>query len=143
MTLPIAFIVDDDDDFREVLREVLHEEGYDVVEASNGAEAIAVLDTVTPDVMLIDLLMPVMNGWALFATVEGRPDLRSVPVVFLSAVPQMAPPGGSLILKKPLDLPGLTTLLNALRRAPASGEIAIKSAPRLPSEQAPRSVAKR
>jgi hypothetical protein len=74
--------------------------------------------------------MPVMNGWALFAAIEGRAELRSVPVVFLSAIPQMAPGGGSLILKKPLDLPAVLALLDGLRPGPSSSEIRLKASPR-------------
>jgi CheY-like chemotaxis protein len=130
MQVPIALIVDDDSDFRSVLGEVLGDEGYRVVEASNGNEALDVLDSLKPDVILVDLIMPVMNGWALFAAIEARNELRSTPVVFLSAVPHMAPGGGSLVVKKPLDLPALMTLLDALRPEPSSSEMRIKAAPR-------------
>jgi CheY-like chemotaxis protein len=130
MQLPIALLVDDDSDFRSMLAEVLGDEGYRIVEASNGSEALEVLDSLKPDVILVDLLMPVMNGWSLFASIEGRPELQMTPVVFLSAVPHMAPGGGSLILKKPLDLPTLMRLLAALRADPSSSEMRLKAAPR-------------
>ncbi len=127
---PLALIVDDDPDFRNVLCELLEDEGFRTTAAANGTEALEVLDSVTPDVILIDLIMPVMNGWSLFAHIDARPELNAVPIVFLSAVPQMAPAGGSLILKKPLDLPALLTLLDALRPAPTSGEMRIQASPR-------------
>ena len=130
MQLPIALIVDDDSDFRSVLGDVLGDEGYRIVEASNGNEALHVLDSLRPDVILVDLLMPVMNGWSLFAAIEARHELQSTPIVFLSAVPHMAPGGGSLVLKKPLDLPTLLTLLDALRPEPSSSEMRLKTAPR-------------
>jgi len=130
MQLPIALIVDDDSDFRSVLGEVLGDEGYRIVEASNGNEALRVLDALRPDVILVDLLMPVMNGWSLFAAIEARNELQSTPIVFLSAVPHMAPGGGSLVLKKPLDLPTLMTLLDALRPEPSSSEMRLKTVPR-------------
>jgi CheY-like chemotaxis protein len=127
---PIVLVVDDDADFRCLLGELLHEEGYHIVEAANGEEAIEVLDSLRPDVILADLVMPVVNGWSLFATIESRPELRDTPVVFLSALPQMAPAGGSLVLKKPLDLPNLLALLNALRPDPTSSTIPIQTAHR-------------
>jgi CheY-like chemotaxis protein len=130
MQPPIVLIVDDDSDFRSVLGEVLREEGYRIVEATNGEEAIQVLESLTPDLILVDLIMPVVNGWSLFAKIQSRKELRDVPVAFLSAVPQMAPGGGSLVLKKPLDLPALLTLLDAVRPAPSSNEIPLKTAPR-------------
>jgi CheY-like chemotaxis protein len=128
--MPIALIVDDDADFRSVLGELLQDEGYWIVEASNGKDAIRVLDSLKPDVILIDLLMPVMNGWSLFASIEERTELQAIPVVFLSALPHMAPGGGSLILKKPLDLPAMLKLLDALRPGKSSSEIRLKAAPR-------------
>ena len=131
MDPPLAFLVDDDTDFRTLFGEVLREEGYQVIEAANGMEAMALLDSHTPDVMLIDLAMPVMNGWALFAALERRPELRSVPVVFLSAMPHMAPGGGSLVIGKPLNVTSLTTLLAALRPGSPSGELPLKSSPRI------------
>ena len=131
MEPPLAFLVDDDNDFRTLFGEVLREEGYQVIEAANGMEAMALLDSHTPDVMLIDLAMPVMNGWALFAALERRPELRSVPVVFLSAMPHMAPGGGSLVIGKPLNVTSLTTLLAALRPNSPSGEVPLKTSPRI------------
>jgi CheY-like chemotaxis protein len=113
----VVLIVDDDADFRGVLADVLRDEGYRILDAANGEEALRVLDAVKPDVIVVDLLMPVLNGWSLFAAIEARTDLRSVPVVFLSAVPQMAPGGGSLVLRKPLDLPNLLSLLDVLSSA--------------------------
>jgi CheY-like chemotaxis protein len=128
--MPIALLVDDDADFRSVLGEVLEGEGYWIVQAANGREAMKVLSSLKPDVILIDLLMPVMNGWSLFAAIEERPELLTVPVVFLSALPHMAPGGGSLILKKPLDLPALMKLLDALGPGASPSEMRLKAAPR-------------
>src|ERR1700722_9735703 len=135
MSHPIALIVDDDADFRGTLADVLRAEGCHVVEAANGDEAIAVLDSLTPDVILLDLIMPVMNGWSLFTEIEGRPELRAVPVVFMSGVPQMAPGGGSLVLKKPFDLPTLLKLLDGVRCGPASSEFRLKSTGRTMSDE--------
>src|ERR1700733_9065245 len=112
MKAPIVLVVDDDSDFRSMLGEILQDEGCHVVEAADGEEALRVLESLVPDIVLVDLVMPVMNGWALFAAIEARPELRDARIVFLSGVPQMAPPGGLLVLKKPLDLPALMALLD-------------------------------
>jgi two-component system response regulator (stage 0 sporulation protein F) len=120
MQPPIALIVDDETDFRSLLGEVLRADGYVVVDAPDGAQALHILDCVIPDVMILDLRMPIMSGWELYSAVEGRPELRDVPVVFLSAVPQSAPDGGALIVRKPFDLRRLGTLLKALHPAPRS-----------------------
>jgi len=138
---PIVLLVDDDADFRCVLAEVLRDEGCHVVEAADGEEALTVLASVTPHVILLDLIMPVINGWSLFARLGQRPELQDVPVAFLSAVPQMAPGGGALVLKKPLDLPGLLQLVDAVRHDPTSSEIRLKTAP--PSDLGMRPSAKK
>jgi two-component system, cell cycle response regulator len=130
MSQPIVLVVDDDWDFRGTLAEILRDDGCHVLEASNGEEAIHVLDSLTPDLILVDLIMPVYNGWSLFAWIEGRAELRDVPVVFMSGVPQMAPGGGSLVLKKPFDLPTLMALLDGVGHAPASSEIRLKAVSR-------------
>jgi CheY-like chemotaxis protein len=138
---PVVLLVDDDDDFRSVLGEVLRDEGCHVLEAANGEEALAILNSVTPHAIFVDLIMPVLNGWSLSALLAMRQELNDVPVAFLSAVPQMAPPGGSLVLKKPLDLPGLLRLVDAVRHEPASSEIRLKTA--RPSNRADRHAAKK
>jgi CheY-like chemotaxis protein len=130
MSYPVVLIVDDDVDFRETLAEILRDESCHALEAANGEEAIQILDSLTPDLILVDLIMPVHNGWSLFAWIEGRPELRDVPVAFMSGSPQMAPGGGSLVLKKPFDLPTLLTLLEGVRHAPTSSEIRLKAVPR-------------
>jgi CheY-like chemotaxis protein len=112
---PIVLIVDDDADFRDTLAEVLRDEGHCIIEAGNGEEAIHILDSLKPDLVLLDLIMPVVDGWSLFDTIRARRELREVPIAFLSGVPSLAPPGGSLVLKKPLDLPGLLALIETVR----------------------------
>jgi CheY-like chemotaxis protein len=128
---PVALLVDDDADFRSLLGEVLRDEGYDVAEAANGLEAVALLESQKPDVMIVDLAMPVMNGWTLFAVLERKSELRSIPVVFLSAMPHMAPGGGSMVVGKPLNVTSLTKLLAALRPRTSSGDIPLKTSPRI------------
>jgi two-component system, OmpR family, response regulator len=130
MVQPIALIVDDDADFRSALAEILQSEDCHVVEAANGEEAITILDSVTPDVILVDLIMPVMSGWSLFDVIARREELRDVPVVFMSGAPQAAPEGGSLVLKKPFDLPTLLGLLRAVGHASPESAIRLKAVAR-------------
>lgn len=60
--MPCVLVVDDDDRIRTVVTEVLQDEGYDVVEATNGAAALERLATVQPAVILLDMRMPVKVG---------------------------------------------------------------------------------
>ena len=107
-------VVDDDADFREMLREVLMDEGCTVSEAANGKDALEMLGELTPDLILVDLMMPVMNGWDLFAALQCDARLSSVPVAVLSAVARMRPMGSRRNLSKPIDLPNLLGLLDTI-----------------------------
>jgi len=82
MPAPIL-VVDDDPDIQTTLRMVLEDEGYAVVVAATGAEALALLETTTPALVLLDLNMPVLSGWDFYAALE-RQHTR-VPVVIMTA----------------------------------------------------------
>lgn len=86
-TRPLLLCVEDEDDLRIDLVEELEEAGYTVLEAGNGAQAMAQLATVNPDLILCDVNMPVQNGYELLREIrETRPDLADVPFVFLTAL---------------------------------------------------------
>jgi CheY-like chemotaxis protein len=76
-----------------MFRQILVEAGHEVREAANGKEALEVLDAGwRPDLILLDLLMPVMNGWQLRAAQREREDLRDIPVVLVSGSPPRIQP---------------------------------------------------
>jgi len=78
-------VVDDDRDNRELLVELLTGEGYLVSSAGDGRLALAEARALRPDVILLDLMMPVMNGWEFRDAQLRDPRLASVPVVIVSA----------------------------------------------------------
>jgi CheY-like chemotaxis protein len=105
-------IVEDDFDIREALTQILEEEGYAVRGAANGREALDVAsDGAIPKLILLDLMMPVMNGWQFRAEQLKDPRLASVPVLVISADPHVQPKAASLgvagLLKKPISLDDL------------------------------------
>jgi CheY-like chemotaxis protein len=109
---PSVLVVDDDDSIREVLSEVLRDEGYDVVCASNGAQALDELRNHShPDLMLLDLMMPVMSGWELLELLQSSADLSRIRVVIVSA---MSAPGPYEHLAKPIDLDRLLATVSRL-----------------------------
>ena len=113
-----VLLVDDDEDIRDSLALVLRDEGYLVETACNGKEALNKLDSMpTPCVVLLDLMMPVMNGWKLLEHLEQRPHRFSV-VVVSAAVPP-APAGCAGCLRKPIDLNLLLSTVEEACRAPA------------------------
>ena len=114
-----VLVVDDEPQVRATVREALALEGYEVTEASNGAEALALLTTAQPDAIVLDLWMPVMDGWAFRRAQRAtHPD---IPVIVVSALDlsseRLEELDASAILGKPFDLDTLyAAVLNALPR---------------------------
>ena len=75
-------VVDDDSDIRRLLRELLERAAYDVVDAVNGREGLRALYSASPDLILLDVSMPELDGWQ---TLERIRDVSDVPVVMLTA----------------------------------------------------------
>lgn len=80
-------VAEDDDDNRDILRILLSLRGFDVVEAADGQQAVELARATRPDLILMDLKMPVLNGLAAARAIRQQPEphLRAVPIVALSA----------------------------------------------------------
>jgi CheY-like chemotaxis protein len=101
--MPYVLVVDDDEDIRVCLRELLADEGYRVETAVHGRQALDVLMRgERPCLVLLDLMMPVMDGVELLAHVRARPELSKIPVVVVSAASCAEPPEGTKLLRKPV-----------------------------------------
>src|SRR4051794_25561713 len=82
-----VLIVDDDSDLREALADIFQYEGYPVAACANGAAAIDYLEGgELPAVIVLDLMMPVMDGWTFRSRELSRPEWAAIPVIVLSAV---------------------------------------------------------
>jgi DNA-binding response OmpR family regulator len=77
-----VLVVDDDADIRGLVRELLERAGYEVVEGANGREGLRALYSASPDLVLLDVSMPELDGWQ---TLERIRDVSDVPVVMLTA----------------------------------------------------------
>lgn len=108
-----VLIVDDESDIRQAVAEVLAEEGHQVVAAGDGEEALAQIRAFHPELVLLDLMMPVMNGWEFRAAQKGDPDISEIPVVILSAMGREGAIDADGYIQKPFDL---EVLLSAVRR---------------------------
>jgi CheY-like chemotaxis protein len=101
-------IVEDDDDIREALTQILELEGYTVREAANGREALDISAREPPSLILLDLMMPVMDGWQFRAEQIKDPALAQIPVVVISAdagiQEKVASFGAASVLPKPISL---------------------------------------
>jgi len=78
-------IAEDEPDIRELVTFMLRFAGYEVVAASNGEDAVRTASREIPDLVLMDVRMPRMTGYDACRLMKANPDLREVPVVFLSA----------------------------------------------------------
>jgi two-component system cell cycle response regulator DivK len=78
-------VVEDDADNRRIVTKVLTVEGYTVIEAADGIEALAQARAERPDVILMDLALPNMDGWEATRQIKADPQLRHIPVIALTA----------------------------------------------------------
>lgn len=114
---PPVLVVDDDPDILEAVCDILEGEGYRVARARNGREALGQVDEERPLLILLDLMMPVMDGSAFAQALRGRERDRSIPIVVISADgdPQKAAALGARgFLAKPFDIDALLAEVAAL-----------------------------
>jgi len=115
----LVLVVEDDADFREALVSALEHAGYEVIATVNGAAALQLLQwQIVPSVVILDLMMPVMDGRTFREHQLADPALASIPVIVLSAEAKAAElgtsPGVHAVLRKPVDLEALLHALDAL-----------------------------
>ena len=131
--MPEVLVVEDDDAIRSLVAEVLQDDGYAVREATNGAEALEVLREARPDLIVLDLMMPVMDGWTFVSECQRMDWCGEVPILVTSAshdlprtAEQLREMGVKTCLAKPFDVDGLLALVQ--RYAPLPNTAAQSSA---------------
>jgi CheY-like chemotaxis protein len=111
-------VVDDETALRELVADVLTDAGYVVSTASNGDQAIAALQSTRPDVVLLDLVMPGMNGWEFLETCRATSASRGLPIVIMSGArdAQRAIATSTIVrlISKPFDLEELLATIQEL-----------------------------
>jgi len=83
-----VLLVDDDLTLREMYEERLQAEGFKIVQATNGEEALAKANEIKPNVILLDIMMPKVNGFDVLKELKGNEDLKDIPVIVLTALIQ-------------------------------------------------------
>lgn len=89
-THPLALIVEDHEDTRFLLRTILEMRGVRIIEADNGETAIALAESLQPDLILMDGTLPLLDGFAATRRIRGLASASDVPIVFLSGHAQPA-----------------------------------------------------
>jgi CheY-like chemotaxis protein len=118
-----VLIVDDEFGLADVIAEVLAEAGYDVAIAINGQLGLVSMDEVTPDLVLLDMMMPVVDGPAMLRAIRINPKYADVPVVMMTSLPEALPVGDASLYQAVLHKPFtqeklLSTLQKLLDRPP-------------------------
>jgi CheY-like chemotaxis protein len=115
---PLVLVVDDHEDTRDLIKFVLEKQGYRIVEAEDGEVAIERGTHEHPDIVLMDLALPKIDGLGVMEQLRGRADLKDMPILFISAHAektyreQALAAGGDEYLIKPLDLDQLLRVLD-------------------------------
>ena len=81
-------VIDDEADIREIVRLYLSEEGYEIIEASNGQEGILKAQRETPDLIVLDIMLPGINGFEVAKHLKDDPNTQDIPIIILSVLAQ-------------------------------------------------------
>jgi PAS domain S-box-containing protein len=113
----VILVVDDDQNIRQLLRQSLEEEQYQVIEAENGFEAINFAKNLTPDLVILDVKMPQINGFDVAAILKNDPQTMTIPIIILSIIQDEKRGyriGIDRFLPKPLNKEGLLKEVHCL-----------------------------
>ena len=110
-------VVDDETVICQMLSDVLEDEGYRVVMASNGQEGLSCLTKTDPQLVISDLMMPILNGRELCRAMQKMPSFQSIPIILMSAAGTPASVEDcnfAYFIDKPFDLNELLTIVETL-----------------------------
>ncbi|HVR40390.1 MAG TPA: response regulator [Thermoanaerobaculia bacterium] len=113
-----VLVVDDDTSIRKMIVAALRRDGYTFLEAANGLEALDLMRSENPDVVVLDLMMPVLSGWDVLRERSHDAQLRAIPVIIVSAnrdpaVATAVDQGICAFLPKPFDIGALSALVRS------------------------------
>jgi CheY-like chemotaxis protein len=107
MGMKTVLLVEDDLEIRDILQDLLEAEGYDVIPAGNGRQALQFLAenrASGPDLVILDLMMPMIDGRQVLEVMQRDQALAEIPVIVISAIARETPVGARALLKKPFSL---------------------------------------
>ncbi|HUP27861.1 MAG TPA: ATP-binding protein, partial [Chloroflexia bacterium] len=113
----VVLVVEDDEDQREIICDMLEMEGYKVVVAEDGEEAVSLAHDLVPAAIALDVMLPRSDGWEVLSTLKSDPTTQEIPVLIISVVDQQEfgrKLGADEYLIKPLDAGSLRTAVRRL-----------------------------
>ena len=116
----LILVTDDDADWRGLLRDILSMEGFEIEEAYDGLQGLQKAQKMRPNVILLDIDMPNMNGWEACKQIKANPETKDIPIIFISTRAQREDRekglamGATEYLPKPVDIEQLVPILKKL-----------------------------
>jgi DNA-binding response OmpR family regulator len=115
-----VLVVEDDLDTRDFIGDLLMDAGHDVIPAGTGKQALDYLLSQLespPDVVVLDLMLPLVSGWQVLERMRSEQRLAGVPVIVTTGISSDRPPGATMVLKKPFSVFELLQAIDSLTRA--------------------------
>ncbi len=118
--MPKILVVDDEEHIVMILKDSLEFSGFQVVTALNGEEALVSVDQEKPDLLVLDIGMPKLDGWEVCRRLKGSEATRHIPIIILTAYAQTSDQkkglslGADRFITKPCDLTFLVEEINSL-----------------------------
>ena len=78
-------VVEDQEDNRRILNDLLTKAGFDLIEAENGEDAVASAQASHPDLILMDIQLPILDGYEATRRIKANPDLKSIPIIVVTS----------------------------------------------------------
>jgi two-component system, OmpR family, response regulator VicR len=115
--MKLILVVEDEPTIAELIGNILEAEGYEVVHAQHGRRALQLIQAQRPNLIITDLMMPVMDGWAFLRAIQADPTCHAIPIILTSAALSdgIATEGlRSWFLAKPFEIDDLLHLVSTL-----------------------------
>lgn len=141
---PKILVVDDEEMIRDMINDILAPLGYEIIQACNGLEALEMVDAKSPDIVLLDVTMPKMNGFEVLKRIKESEDTRKIPVVMITALNELQirikaiELGVDDFLSKPMDIIELRARVKSLLKVKAYNDHMVSYQKELESEVAKR-----
>jgi DNA-binding response OmpR family regulator len=111
-----VLVVEDDLTIRDIVQDLLGQAGYDVIPATSGKQAMDYLQVdqgAPPDLVILDLMLPLVSGWQVLERIRSDERLSRIPVIVTTAVTADRPPGATVVLQKPFSARALLEAVTA------------------------------